>query len=153
MRGRWGHSGAFFFGSAFSKTFLTHTNKTLCITYTWGLTHAAWNLLRRIEKGNTSSKPLARHVSLGYKIAIWWDGDTSGDKRWYTGKVVGLGDSQTEKQIKYDSDGSLCTHDLATTRWAPALPTPELKCPWCGHVGMSGGTGGGGYAGARSRVL
>ena len=86
-------------------------------------------------------------MSLGYKIAIWWDGDTSGDKRWYTGKVVSLGDSQTKKQIKYDSDGSLYTHDLATTRWAPALPTPELKCPWCGHVGMSGGTGGGGYAG------
>ena len=59
--------------------------------YTWRLTHSAWNLLRRIEQGNTSyTAPKDAHaLRSGHKIAVWWEEpDPAVPSCWYTAKVI-----------------------------------------------------------------
>ena len=109
----------------------------------WHLTHAAWNLLRRIETGNTPRAPLdARALRYGNRIAIWWEeppasGATSG---WYTAKVFDpIVERSTQHIFKYDSDNSVFTHELMpralqnavgnAARWAPAPPALAPACP------------------------
>ena len=76
-------------------------------------THAKWNLLRRIEHGNTTTgavPKVAHALRSGHKIAIWC-ADTA---RWYTAKVVDSAPQRgTQHTVKYDSDKSNHhTHDL-----------------------------------------
>ena len=119
--------------------------------YTWRITHAKWNLLRRIERGNTAARAaprVAHALRKGHKIAIW-----CADKaEWYTAKVVDSAPQRgTQHTVKYDSDkGNHHTHELmpiayqqpvgAHRRWAPAPPPYTPLCPECGGT-TRGGTG------------
>ena len=82
--------------------------------YTWLPTHAAWNLLRRIEQGNTTTAPQNAHaLRRGDKIAVWWtEPDPATHDCWYTAKVVV--DTTTERSnqhtVQYDRDNTIHTH-------------------------------------------
>ena len=117
----------------------------------WGISHAKWNLLRKIEHGNTTNgatPKVARSLRSGHKIAIWC-ADTA---RWYTAKVVDSAPQRgTQHTVKYNSDKSNHhTHELmpivyqkaagASRRWAPAPPTYTPLCPKCGGT-TRGATG------------
>ena len=121
--------------------------------HTWHLTHAAWNLLRRIEHGNTSATPRDAHaLRKGHKIAVWWEEpDPTVPSCWYTAKVIDPApERHTQHTVKYDRDNTVYTHDFMPrhlqhavgprTRWAPALPTYTPPCPKCGSA-TRGGTG------------
>eukprot|EP00964_Phaeocystis_antarctica_P011563 scaffold6396_cov72-Phaeocystis_antarctica.AAC.3 len=123
--------------------------------YTWLPTHAAWNLLRRIEQGNTTTAPQNAHaLRRGDKIAVWWtEPDPATHDCWYTAKVV---DTTTERSnqhtVQYDRDNTIHTHVFmprflqnavdSRARWTPAPPTYTPPCPACGGP-TRGGTGAG----------
>ena len=133
--------------------------------YTWALSHAAWNLLRRIERGNTSATAtptLARALRHKHRVAIWCSPEPGEDfpLGWYTAKII---DPQTENHnqhlVQYDADSSTRVHRFMPVaghtasngrdRWLPAPPpeTPSCpqSCPACGSP-TKGGTGAGGTA-------
>ena len=75
--------------------------------YTWHLTHAAWNLLRRIEQGNTTTAPKDAHaLRSGDKIAVWWEEpDSAVPACWYTAKVVDTTiERSAQHTVRYDQD-------------------------------------------------
>ena len=117
--------------------------------YAWSIGHKKWNLLRRIEHGNTTTTPAVAHaLRNGHKIAVWW----ADKSRWYTAKVIDTTvQRDTQHTLRYDSDKSKhYTHSLmrlpyqkaggAYMRWAPAPPTYTPPCPHCGGT-TRGGTG------------
>ena len=125
-------------------------------SYVWGISHAKWNLLRKIEHGNTTTGlPLRSPLTLrpGHKIAIWWQGPGPANSRWYTSRVLTaeVKGGVLQHTMLYDSDKSRrWTHILmpqsrqpATgdfSRWVPAPPTFTPPCPGCGGS-TRGGTG------------
>ena len=124
--------------------------------YVWRISHAKWNLLRRIEHGNTTTSAVPRVANAlrkGHKIAVWWqETDPAKTSRWYTAKVVDTTvERGTQHTVIYDSDKSqnhthefvLCAHRKAHgdyKRWAPAPPTYTPPCPKCGGT-TRGATG------------
>ena len=122
--------------------------------YVWRISHAKWNLLRKIEHGNTTTTPkVAADLRLGHRIAVWWQGPGPANSRWYTARVLTAEVKRGVLQhtMLYDSDKSRrWTHNLmpqsrqpATgdfSRWAPAPPTFTPPCPGCGGS-TRGGTG------------
>ena len=111
--------------------------------YTWRISHAKWNLLRKIEHGNTTTTPkVAADLRLGHKIAVWWQGPGPANSRWYTARVLTaeVKNGVLTHTVLYDSDKSRrWTHALmpqsrqpATgdfSRWIPAPPTSPLPAP------------------------
>jgi len=76
--------------NVYSRGEKTRTARPLPTAYLWHLTHAAWNLLRRIETGNTPRAPRdARALRFGNRVAIWWEEPpaSSAVSGWYTAKV------------------------------------------------------------------
>ena len=126
--------------------------------YDWHLTHAAWNLQRRIEHGNTATPTLARALRNKHRVAIWCSPEPDEDfpQGWYTAKII---DPQTENHnqhlVQYDADGSTRLHTFMPVaghtasggrdRWTPAPPPEAPPCPACGSA-TKGGTGAGGTA-------
>ena len=125
------------------------------------MSHAAWNLLRRIEKGNTSATAtpnLARALRRKHRVAVWCTPmpDEDFPPGWYTAKII---DPQTQNHdqhlVQYDADNSTCEHLLTPVagraasagrdRWLPAPPPETPPCPACGAA-TKGGTGAGGMA-------
>ena len=83
--------------------------------YSWRLTHTQWNLLRRIEHGNTSATPKNANALLnGHKIAVWWEEpDPTVPSCWYTAKVIDPTDEKnTQHKVRYTRDNSVHTHDF-----------------------------------------
>ena len=123
-------------------------------SYVWGNSHAKWNLLRKIEHGNTTTTPkVAADLRPEHKIAIWWQGPGPANSRWYTSRVLTaeVKGGVLQHTMLYDSDKSRrWTHILmpqsrqpATgdfSRWVPAPPTFTPPCPGCGGS-TRGGTG------------
>ena len=126
-------------------THVTHTYE-VCKTpppdYTWLPTHAAWNLLRRIEQGNTTTAPQDAHaLRSGDKIAVWWEEpDPATPACWYTAKVVDTTiERSAQHTVKYDQDNTIHTHVFmprflqnavdSRARWTPAPPTYTPPCP------------------------
>ena len=111
--------------------------------YVWRISHAKWNLLRKIEHGNTTTTPkVAADLRLGHKIAVWWQGPGPANSRWYTARVLTaeVKNGVLTHTVLYDSDKSRrWTHALmpqsrqpATgdfSRWIPAPPTSPLPAP------------------------
>ena len=66
-----------------------------------------WNLLRRIEHGNTAATPtVASALRPGHRIAVWWEDPDPTKASWYTAKVL---ESKVEQgqlfhSVRYDSD-------------------------------------------------
>ena len=138
-----------------TKVFHPQTRPPQHTPYFWGISHAKWNLLRRIEHGNTSSAPIrvASALRTGHKIAVWWQEPDPANSRWFIAKIL---ESKVEKgvlehKVLYNSDKSRTwthrlmprSHQIATgnsSRWAPAPPTFTPPCPGCGGS-TRGGTG------------
>ena len=123
--------------------------------YLWGISHAKWNLLRKIEHGNTSSAPIkvASALKPGHRIAVWWQEPDPANSRWYTARILKsiVEEGILEHEVLYDSDKSRTwkhrlmprSHQIATgdsSRWVPAPPTFTPPCPGCGGS-TRGGTG------------
>ena len=141
-----------------TKRFFLHTPPVLAPPYDWHLTHAAWNLQRRIEHGNTATPTLARALRNKHRVAIWCSPEPDEDfpQGWYTAKII---DPQTENHnqhlVQYDADGSTRLHTFMPVaghtasggrdRWTPAPPPEAPPCPACGSA-TKGGTGAGGTA-------
>ena len=137
-------------GDILTRVYLCEACKPPSPAYAWHLTHAAWNLLRRIEHGNTSATPKSANALLnGHRIAVWWG--ESDPPCWYTAKVIDpIIDRSTQHIVRYDVDNSVLTHVFmprflqdangSSSRWTPALPTHTPLCPKCGAT-TRGGTG------------
>ena len=126
--------------------------------YGWHLTHAAWNLQRRIEHGNTATPTLARALRNKHRVAIWCQPEPDEDfpTGWYTAKII---DPQTQNHdqhlVQYDADNSTREHLFMPVagrtasggrdRWVPAPPLETPLCPAC-RSATKGGTGAGGTA-------
>ena len=123
--------------------------------YAWSIGHKKWNLLRKIEHGNTSSAPIkvASALRAGHKIAVWWQEPDPANSRWYTARILKsiVEKGVLEHEVLYNSDKSRTwkhclmprSHQIATgnsSRWVPAPPTFTPPCPGCGGS-TRGGTG------------
>ena len=145
-------------GPADSRWYLqrrTLPSHTFPPAYAWSIGHKKWNLLRKIEHGNTSSAPIkvASALRAGHKIAVWWQEPDPANSRWYTARILKsiVEKGVLEHEVLYNSDKSRTwkhclmprSHQIATgnfSRWVPAPPTFTPPCPECGGS-TRGGTG------------
>ena len=148
-------------GTSPTKLGYVDTPPVMTPPYVWHLTHAAWNLLRRIEKGNTSpaaAPTLARALRRKHRVAIWCSPmpDEDFPPGWYTAKIIDPHPQNHDQHtVQYDADNSTCEHLLTPVaghsasagrdRWVPAPPPETPLCPACGSA-TKGGTGAGGTA-------
>ena len=135
-----------------TKRFYLNTPPVLTPPYGWHLTHAAWNLQRRIEHGNTATPTLARALRNKHRVAIWCQPEPDEDfpTGWYTAKII---DPQTQNHdqhlVQYDADNSTREHLFMPVagrtasggrdRWVPAPPLETPLCPAC-RSATKGGT-------------
>ena len=78
--------------------------------YALSIGHKKWNLLRKIEHGNTSSAPIkvASALRAGHEIAVWWQEPDPANSRWYTAKILKsiVEKGVLEHEVLYNSDKS-----------------------------------------------
>ena len=130
--------------------------------YTWRLTHTQWNLLRRIEQGNTTpargTPKDARSLRKGHRVAIWWDEPDADTKPgWYTAKIFDpLVENHDQHAVIHTIQITRCSriyfmpHALQNAtgqcvRWTAAPPAHSPACPSCNST-TKGATGAGGGA-------
>ena len=92
--------------------FFLHTPPVLAPPYDWHLTHAAWNLQRRIEHGNTTAAAtptIANQLRNKHRVAIWCQPEPNETfpRGWYTAKIIDPApERHNQHTVQFDADAS-----------------------------------------------